>query len=60
LDATIASILPRLADFTDLLVNPPNKIPVMTTAGLLDPPLGQARLRKQPLLFFFNLWTYRN
>lgn len=46
LEATIASILPRLKDFTDLLVDPPNKNPVKTTAGLLEPPLGQARLRK--------------
>jgi len=46
LEATIASILPRLQDFTDLLVEPPNKVAVKTTAGLLDPPLGQARLCK--------------
>lgn len=46
LEATIVSILPRLQDFTDLLVEPPNKVAMKTTAGLLDPPLGQARLRK--------------
>jgi len=46
LDATIASILPRLVDFTALLTDPPNKVPIKTTAGVLDPPLGQARLRK--------------
>lgn len=51
LEATIASIMPRIQDFTDLLVDPPNKNPVKTTAGTLEPPLGQARLRKFALLF---------
>ena len=58
LDATIASILPRLSDFTALLSDPPNKIAVKTTAGLLDPPLGQARLRKfhsRLFLYYFVL-----
>jgi len=50
LEATIASILPHLQDFTNLLVKPPNKVAMKTTAGLLDPPLGQARLRKFYLL----------
>ncbi len=46
LDATLVSILPWLDKFTDLLVNPPNMSPMKTTAGLLDPPLGQTRLSK--------------
>lgn len=44
--ATINSILPKLPDFTDLLINPPPKNAMNTTAGPLDPPLGATRLSK--------------
>ncbi|XP_026283493.1 serine/threonine-protein phosphatase 6 regulatory subunit 3 isoform X1 [Frankliniella occidentalis] len=42
---TIAAILPRLKDFHALLLNPPQKPPVKTTVGTLDPPLGNTRLQ---------------
>jgi uncharacterized protein YciW len=44
LAATIDSILPKIDAFTQLLVNPPKKNPVRSTAGVLDPPLGATRL----------------
>lgn len=44
LDATVASLVPRLGDITRLLVEPPRKAAVRTTAGVLDPPLGATRL----------------
>merc|ERR1712223_1061809 len=46
LKAILDAILPWLPKFTDLLVNPPTLAPMNTTAGLLDPPLGQTRLCK--------------
>jgi len=45
LDLTVVAISNRLCDFTSLLQNPPCKEPIKTTAGVLDPPLGNARLR---------------
>ncbi len=45
-EATIESILPRIQDFADLLLKPPPKPAIKTTAGLLDPPLGATRLSK--------------
>ena len=46
LNNTLNAISPWLGDFTDLLTNPPNLTVMRTTAGVLDPPLGQTRLRK--------------
>lgn len=43
--STTAAILPRLRDFHNLLLDPPHKPPVRTTAGTLDPPLGNTRLQ---------------
>ena len=53
LNNTLNAILPWLEDFTKLLTHPPNLTIMKTTAGILDPPLGQTRLRK--LLFSFTL-----
>ncbi|XP_034231929.1 serine/threonine-protein phosphatase 6 regulatory subunit 3 isoform X2 [Thrips palmi] len=47
---TISAILPRLKDFHDLLLNPPQKPPVKTTVGTLDPPLGNTRLQVARLI----------
>ena len=46
LNAILDAILPFLPEFTNLLTNPPALAPMNTTAGLLDPPLGQTRLSK--------------
>ena len=46
LNNTLNAILPWLEDFTKLLTHPPNLTIMKTTAGILDPPLGQTRLRK--------------
>ncbi|XP_056633810.1 serine/threonine-protein phosphatase 6 regulatory subunit 3 isoform X1 [Diorhabda sublineata] len=35
----------RIKQFHDLLVDPPKQIPVSTTVGILDPPLGNIRLQ---------------
>ena len=43
LNNTLNAISPWLGDFTDLLTNPPNLTIMRTTAGVLDPPLGQTR-----------------
>lgn len=56
LNAMLDAILPWLPDLTELLVNPPALPPQKTTAGLLDPPLGQTRLSKS-LESFRNYWT---
>jgi len=42
--STVECIIPRLNQFTDLLLNPPYKPPVRNSCGLLDPPLGRTRL----------------
>ena len=52
LNNTLNAILPWLEDFTKLLTHPPNLTIMKTTAGILDPPLGQTRLRKFLLLIF--------
>ena len=54
LKAILDAILPWLPQFTELLVNPPLLAPMNTTAGLLDPPLGQTRLSKK-IFPWFNL-----
>ncbi|XP_067001625.1 serine/threonine-protein phosphatase 6 regulatory subunit 3 isoform X2 [Anabrus simplex] len=48
--STAGAILPRLKDFHSLLLDPPPKPAVKTTAGLLDPPLGNTRLHVTKLL----------
>lgn len=50
LEATIKSILPWLENFTKLLTDPPARPPMKSTAGLLDPPLGQTRLNVAKLI----------
>merc|ERR1739838_739963 len=50
LKAILDAILPWLPQFTELLVNPPLLAPMNTTAGLLDPPLGQTRLNVAKLI----------
>ena len=52
LKAILDAILPWLPQFTELLVNPPLLAPMNTTAGLLDPPLGQTRLSKKIFPWF--------
>ena len=42
--ASIQAILPRIKDFTSLLEQPPSKMAIKSTAGVLDPPLGATRL----------------
>lgn len=42
---TTQAIRVRLLDFHNLLLNPPNKMPIESTVGLLDPPLGNTRLQ---------------
>ena len=58
LNNTLNAILPWLEDFTKLLTHPPNLTIMKTTAGILDPPLGQTRLRK--LLFFTLIFHFAN
>jgi len=50
LKAILDAIMPWLPDFTKLLVDPPHMTPMKTTAGLLDPPLGQTRLNVAKLI----------
>lgn len=64
LNAMLEAILPWLPDLTNLLVNPPALAPQKTTAGLLDPPLGQTRLSKTSLQIrilrrIFNIFFFR-
>ncbi|CAG2054647.1 unnamed protein product, partial [Timema podura] len=47
---TTMAILPRLKDFHQLLLDPPRKAAVRTTACVLDPPLGNTRLQVARLL----------
>lgn len=43
-ESTADCIVPRLPQLYALLTNPPSRAAVMTTCGLLDPPLGKTRL----------------
>ncbi len=54
LDLTIGAILPRVADFTRLLLRPPDKGILRSSAGALDPPLGITRLSEFPPSFNFQ------
>ena len=44
LKAILTAIQPWISHFTDLLICPPKLAMMQTTAGVLDPPLGQTRL----------------
>merc|ERR1719400_2173246 len=43
-ESTSDCIIPRLPQLAALLTNPPTRAAVMTTCGVLDPPLGKTRL----------------
>ncbi|XP_050776141.1 serine/threonine-protein phosphatase 6 regulatory subunit 2 isoform X2 [Gopherus flavomarginatus] len=43
-------IEPRLRDFHQLLLNPPKKMSILTTIGVLEEPLGNARLHGARLI----------
>ncbi|EDV27134.1 uncharacterized protein TRIADDRAFT_23113 [Trichoplax adhaerens] len=49
-DNEIQGIIPRLRDLTDLLKSPPRRQAMRTTAGLLQPPLGNVRLHVAKLV----------
>ena len=48
--STVQSLIPRLPQLTSLLLSPPYKPPVSTTAGVLAVPLGRSRLAITRLL----------
>jgi len=48
--STVQCLLPRLPQLTSLLVSPPHKPPVPTTAGLLQVPVGRSRLALTKLI----------
>ena len=48
--STVTCLIPRLPQLTQLLLSPPNKPPVPTTAGVLKVPLGKSRLALAKLL----------
>ncbi|KAL1518299.1 hypothetical protein ABEB36_001941 [Hypothenemus hampei] len=50
LHSTSDAIVPKIKDFHDLLLNPPKQAPVLTTVGLLEPPVGNTRLQVVRLL----------
>lgn len=39
-----SAIVPRLSDFHDILLNPPQKSPIQTSVGVITKPLGATRL----------------
>ncbi|KAM5132468.1 serine/threonine-protein phosphatase 6 regulatory subunit 1 isoform 2-T2 [Mantella aurantiaca] len=47
---TLLAIKQRLSDFHQLLIDPPKKQSLLTTWGVLDPPLGNTRLHVVKLL----------
>lgn len=47
---TTETICTRLKDFHELLLNPPKQSSILTTAGQLDPPLGNTRLQVVKLI----------
>ena len=51
LKAILTAIHPWITQFTDLLICPPKLATMNTTAGILNPPLGQTRLSKISLFF---------
>ncbi|NWX06268.1 PP6R2 phosphatase, partial [Caloenas nicobarica] len=46
----LQGIEPRLKDFHQLLLNPPKKTAILTTIGVLEEPLGNARLHGSRLI----------
>ena len=48
--STVQCLIPRLPHLTQLLLSPPSKPPVPTTAGVLKVPLGKSRLAVGKLL----------
>ncbi|XP_030071636.1 LOW QUALITY PROTEIN: serine/threonine-protein phosphatase 6 regulatory subunit 2 [Microcaecilia unicolor] len=46
----LQGIEPRLKDFHELLLHPPQKTPILTTIGVLEEPLGNARLHVARLI----------
>jgi len=48
--STVHCLIPRLPQITQLLLSPPLKAPVATTAGVLQVPLGKSRLALAKLL----------
>ncbi|XP_062839547.1 serine/threonine-protein phosphatase 6 regulatory subunit 2 isoform X2 [Anolis carolinensis] len=42
--SVLSGIEPRLSDFHELLLHPPKAAPILTTIGVLEEPLGNARL----------------
>ncbi|XP_044748318.1 serine/threonine-protein phosphatase 6 regulatory subunit 3 isoform X2 [Coccinella septempunctata] len=51
-------LLGRVADFHNILLDPPKKMPLELTFGVLDPPLGQTRL--QVLKLFVSVISLKN
>ena len=51
LKAILTAIHPWITQFTDLLICPPKLATMNTTAGILNPPLGQTRLSKNSTFF---------
>ncbi|XP_065162457.1 serine/threonine-protein phosphatase 6 regulatory subunit 3 isoform X1 [Atheta coriaria] len=49
-ESTLKEIQKRLKDFHNLLLDPPKKASILTTVGLLEPPLGNTRLQVTRLL----------
>ncbi|KAL3275427.1 hypothetical protein HHI36_020188 [Cryptolaemus montrouzieri] len=52
------ALLDRVLDFHNLLLDPPKKMPMELTIGVLDPPLGQTRL--QVLKLFASVISSNN
>uniref|UniRef100_A0A8C9DHA5 Protein phosphatase 6 regulatory subunit 2 n=1 Tax=Prolemur simus TaxID=1328070 RepID=A0A8C9DHA5_PROSS len=48
--SVLQGIEPRLKDFHQLLLNPPKKKAILTTIGVLEEPLGNARLHSARLM----------
>nr|CAH7754764.1 unnamed protein product [Callosobruchus chinensis] len=55
---TTQAICCRIKDFHNLLIEPPKQQPILTTAGVLEPPLGNTRLQVTRL--FAALITVEN
>ena len=58
--STVAALTPRLPELTQLLLRPPAKAAVATTAGLLPVPLGKSRLALARLLAALLSTSSRN
>ena len=60
LKAILTAIHPWITQFTDLLICPPKLATMNTTAGVLDPPLGQTRLSKIFHRNYVKFSTFQN